>query len=368
MDPKIDVNSNIDLVSWSTTNDSFFKKENHVMQNHSHGIFMKNIINGTIVMDCKVDLAKPKYLVVNKKIHNLYLSINHYKIFCIPIQFIEKLIGKSLIIETERNETTRNMEYTYTIPWQYFSNDYLFPCMINTFIYSFEYNSHNPTDTDLQGYMIFESITLNNDIQQNLYEKNIEIICRQLYSQEIYLDNSKLECKNIKLPSFGIQNGFFIDGLCVSNIDMIKLMFNGIPRMLIESNKIIRLVCHKITDTLLYVPLNNKQWDHFTYESGTNYSRINDIYISVQLREKHIDNSFILRSLIANKIAYYNRFGIKYIPNDKNMDLDIYEFYKNQEQKIQIEELLHSTTGYNLIRNIIEYIDYTVNFTPKHRK
>ena len=358
-------NALMDIMTYGQLNKEFEKQNKY--EQHSYNNYITPINNGMVKLYRKSDLVNLKYLITNRKVRRIYFSADSIdnKLLVIPLEFFDKLLNKKSLIQIERKETYTEYTYDLTLIWNNVAepiwalSDRPIPGTIpmSQTIIDYCFSFDNPDD--LEGYMLFEGIFLregNQSLRRKYINRKIETPIKHLYTQVIPISTKTNTTDYVTiLCNFSLWNGFFIENLPVKNIKKIIVNLNGFPRIDYEDKKIIQLLCHKINDTLLYIPFNNKSWNYDDYKSSINFGRIYQVHLRVELDGDHklTKNKFLVRGLVPNKISYIHGIDLKYAPGTGFPTL--FKYYEQDDRFHRIRKILYRKLCCELTHIILDY-------------
>lgn len=237
--------------------------------------------------DC--DIKIPEYLEIelspNINIENfktichricLELEIGAQKILSIPLRFM---------LHLKNYELCDNKIYI-SIPFNLFINEMK---LISLDLHSIRFVLTNIENHFTSCKLISKGIYYDSNIRRNMVLNNHEEIIQQLRSTEIIATNPKDEFL-YKIPFDGIHKGFYIECENVDEVNEISLSLNENIRF-IYNRFLIRTKCVKISQQLLYLPMNFDKTQHDRtsegFEGSINLSRIDQSLLKIKFDNLH---------------------------------------------------------------------------------
>jgi len=194
------------------------------------------------------------------------------------------LISKIAETPVEIEELDDNsIEYTYKIPWNIYSNEYLLTLILGDI--SFECYDNTNVITG-NGFVISEGVYFDTEFRHNMIEQQSDKYCmRNIYTREYNITDVGQEL-GLMLNFAGLLSGIFVEGIRLKDINNLSLVQNNIIRFN-YSQRMISKLCHVISDDLFYISFNNRSWNDYD-KSGSIYIR-NKLrsYLSINLKSSH---------------------------------------------------------------------------------
>ncbi len=195
-----------------------------------------------------------------------------------PIKFLEFKIGDSTIIKFPLNFCNTISNFTsqdnvYKIPWDLLNLKSIPIVSLAFSQVKFIIISDHQCDAKLYvcNYYVEDSR------RRTLATRCHENLIKQFQEQEIQINEDGVVKE---LLFHGLIKGIFLDNIIIPYVDNIQLLFQGSPRITYDKF-MIELFTHKISDTCIYIPFDNKDFNDLSLNSCINFSRIANIAIKI---------------------------------------------------------------------------------------
>jgi hypothetical protein len=227
--------------------------------------------------------------------------------------YFELKIGGCTIIKNKLSFFTlvdpikiKNNKVIITLPMDYFMNE--------IYLIKVQYNEITININDIENINLINNCALygtyrfyDNPERQQIAQQEKDILIQNLQSKYIVLEDPVTEIK-MRLCFNHICRGYFIEGP-INNLSQIKLFVNAHERLHYD-DLMVDLFCKKISDNLIYLPLdNNFNFTDFkeksikdAYRQGLNQSRVDNLSIKLTFIEP--TNKAGVHSLTTNKLRY----------------------------------------------------------------
>ncbi len=336
--------------------------ENHIVNRKNiattYVVFKNNGNRITLQREC--DILEPKYLVFRFKDSNILNNVASIN------EILDGIIISYCATDTNNNEDIQ----IYTVKLRFLLNLENYEIIDDELYVNLHFTTFldeinliglrlMPVSYVLRGTNdVFSSISilakatfLDNQERINVARSLITFIMQSTYSMEINNINTNILVQKLKF--LGISKGLFIECDNVSNISNITLTLDNKYDRIFYNKFLIKKLCIKITDKLLYVPLNPEtNWKERTKESfdgAINFSRIENVILRIDFND------------VVSRVTLYSLYGNGYRQNQGFLNLeyihDVTQFIINNNPEENNKNVC--PTCKNIWPNNEEYVDLT---------
>jgi len=233
--------------------------------------------NNCLEIPKNADAFIPSYIISDEdNLEFLNLIYNQQLINKFPLEFCNILSKNDKQIEGKK---------VYKIHWEIFLQEELILMIYNSYIFEIETKDNSISNAVLYYEAFYydqQTIYTMINLPNNYNVKNIK-------GKKIKLNKEKniINLNNL----YGLTNGFFFMLDNIENIKNVELKVNGTSRF--SYNKIeLELFCKKITNNLIYIPLNQFNYDCDNYNSAINLSKNSNLTFIINSESKQ--NGYII--------------------------------------------------------------------------
>lgn len=275
----------IQLVALGSHNQMF-----RVPRNLAVEYFTESFNNGILEMSRDCDTKLPEFLELelspNVNIETFKtithkvcfeMSIGGSPILSIPLRFMMHL---------KEYEVCENNQIYITIPFELFCGDIQ---LLRLQYHTVRFTLTNIEDHFASCKLISKGTYYDGSYRYGLIVNNHEEIIQQLSSIDVEVTSSPLlgerEFKYV-IPFHGMHKGFYIECENVNNIKEISLKLNGHDRFSYKNRFMMGMMCKKVSQQLLYLPMNIGKFENDRtsggFEGAINLSRIGSTLLTVK--------------------------------------------------------------------------------------
>jgi hypothetical protein len=203
------------------------------------------------------------------------------------------------------------------------------------------------------------------DSQRRIFANRFhENIIKQFQEQEIHIDSLG---NNNQLHFHGLIKGIFLDNISIDIVNSIQLLFQDNPRFTYDK-QMIQLFTKKISDTCIYIPFDNQDFNDLSLNSCINFSRLASIAIKITC-DTDVSQDIIVRAFNHNILRIGRGMGgLAYelpIPSTTNTEGEL-NLVDNDLSVITHRVNTHNRTNsnsgeLNLVDNDLSVITHRVN-------
>lgn len=271
--------------------------------------FTEDFVNDSFVVPRGCDTKLPEYLEIEL---NSNIDRNNFKNICHKVCFEMEIGGQKILsiplrfmMQLKNCEICDNKIYI-TIPFEMFCSEIRLICLQ---YHEVRFKLTNIENNFTSCKLISKGIYYDTDIRRNMAQNEHKEIIQQLASTEINCSNPRNEFK-YRIPFDSIHKGFYIECENVDEINEIRLTLNDSDRF-IYNRFLVRTKCIKISQHLLYLPLNfDKSYQDRSrtgFEGSINLSRIDSSVLYIKL--DNLQSKICIYGLGSNMLRYMSGMG-----------------------------------------------------------
>lgn len=288
------------LFAQGTQNTYFNSSNSH--NPYATSITSINFINNKLDVLRNADLMRPVYIKSDKKIEYVDYIIGGSRINRIPLEFCNKL---------NNFETERDGHFMYKIPD--FFKDIILIAQTRTTSFHLKLQDN---ETSCQATLYCKYVYLKYTERTALAQNSHNITMTNFQWRDFYIGEGD---NVIDIYMFnGLAKGFFIENIDIDKVNSIKLLFNGQTRLEYDKT-MIELFTKKINEDLIYINLDDTNWDDFTFYGAANLSQLETITLKIN---SDIEQHISIKMLTPNVLKYMNGLtGLQwtYSPNNSTI-------------------------------------------------
>jgi hypothetical protein len=274
----------IQLVAQGSQNAHFNNTNNNTKSPYATSIVPVNFINNKLDVPRNGDTVLPLYIKSDKKIEYVDYNIGGSLINCFPLEFCNKLNN----FETEKED-----HFIYKIP-DFFKDIILIYIQYNTISFHLKLQDNASCQATLYcKYSYLDALG-----RAALAHNPHNIIINNFQWHDFNIGEGNTE---INLDRFnGLVKGFFIENIDIDKVNSIKLSFNNHTRFEYDKT-MIELFTKKINEDLIYINLDDTNWDDFIFHGAANLSRLDTVQLKIN---SDIEQHISIKILTPNVLKY----------------------------------------------------------------